>query len=362
MSKKTNPIWHWLGGWGVTQKGGPTSGNWGHAGVKGQHGGSAPKSGPGAAMSLATGRDWQERQAAAGEAAALRERMLAEYDDLEGRLDASRSTQLYYYDRAREYSEKELDPLNDQRQALVKAQKWGTPEYKRVNAEYVEKYKEWEKLHQKYVDAVDEGRDLATKKLTVGLDVLEVPKDKQANVTLSSHIKIGRDEAQAGLDIFNRLCGTGTVDGEKVQVVRNKNSRSSYSLQFDKAMLGYQIKGGGMIKLSKNAHRSTMLHEMGHWLEDHDPEVRRKAAAFLASRTRGESVQKMADLRPRSNYKPYEVTKPDEFMSPYMGKQYAGATEIISMGIEYILTKPVRFAKEDPKYFDFMIKVLRGKG
>lgn len=45
-------------------KGGPTSGNWGHAGRPGKKGGSAPKSGMGAAMSLRTGRDWQVRQAA----------------------------------------------------------------------------------------------------------------------------------------------------------------------------------------------------------------------------------------------------------------------------------------------------------
>lgn len=39
-----------------TYKGGPGSGNWGHASVKGSHGGSAPKRGIGSGMSLATGR------------------------------------------------------------------------------------------------------------------------------------------------------------------------------------------------------------------------------------------------------------------------------------------------------------------
>lgn len=35
----------WFNGWVVTRKGGPTSGNWRHDGVKGQHGGSAPGGG-----------------------------------------------------------------------------------------------------------------------------------------------------------------------------------------------------------------------------------------------------------------------------------------------------------------------------
>lgn len=43
-------------------KGGPGSGNWGHAGVKGSRGGSAPKSGMGSAMSLASGPTARIRQ------------------------------------------------------------------------------------------------------------------------------------------------------------------------------------------------------------------------------------------------------------------------------------------------------------
>lgn len=43
-------------------KGSASSGNWGHAGRQGKRGGSAPKSGVGAAMSLRTGADWQTRR------------------------------------------------------------------------------------------------------------------------------------------------------------------------------------------------------------------------------------------------------------------------------------------------------------
>jgi len=46
-------------------EGGPGSGNWGHAGIPGQRGGSAPKSGAGAAMSLKTGKTAAVRQSAA---------------------------------------------------------------------------------------------------------------------------------------------------------------------------------------------------------------------------------------------------------------------------------------------------------
>ncbi len=44
-----------------------------------------------------------------------------------------------------------------------------------------------------------------------------------------------------------------------------------------------------------------------------------------------------------------------------MGKIYPhGATEIISMGLEYIWRKPAAFAQQDPDYFQFIWGVLRG--
>ena len=35
------------------------------------------------------------------------------------------------------------------------------------------------------------------------------------------------------------------------------------------------------------------------------------------------------------------------------------ASEVISMGVEYLYGNPVKFAKDDPDYFDFMFEVLR---
>jgi len=56
------PLREWWEGKEIGEKGGPGSGNWGHAGRPGMVGGSAKRS---VAMSIRTGRDWQERQQAA---------------------------------------------------------------------------------------------------------------------------------------------------------------------------------------------------------------------------------------------------------------------------------------------------------
>jgi len=72
----------------LTEKGGPGSGNWGHAGVKGQRGGSAPKSGWGSAMSLATGKDWEQRQRQAKQQALM--------DQARSVMDAEKVTEDYF--------------------------------------------------------------------------------------------------------------------------------------------------------------------------------------------------------------------------------------------------------------------------
>ncbi len=37
------------------------------------------------------------------------------------------------------------------------------------------------------------------------------------------------------------------------------------------------------------------------------------------------------------------------------------ASEIVSMGVEYMYSRPIEFAAKDPDYFDFMFNLLRGK-
>lgn len=104
----------------------------------------------------------------------------------------------------------------------------------------------------------------------------------------------------------------------------------------------------------------TMAHELGHWIEWGDPNVRQSVQDFLNRRTMGEQPQKLADLFPGYGYRDNEIVKLDKFAEPYMGKIYAhGSTEILSMGIEQLYRDPIGFAKSDPDYFDFIITVLQ---
>jgi hypothetical protein len=129
---------------------------------------------------------------------------------------------------------------------------------------------------------------------------------------------------------------------------------------------GYQVPGTGHIFLHpKESTSRTALHELGHWIETFNPEMNQACIDFLNKRTAGETAEKLSKLVLGSNYADYEIAKPDKFISPYMGKIYkdaAGktyATEILSMGLEYLWFDPLEFARRDPEYFDFIYKLVK---
>lgn len=108
------------------------------------------------------------------------------------------------------------------------------------------------------------------------------------------------------------------------------------------------------IMLDRGDGPKVIMHELGHFIEGTDNDVRLDARAFLRRRTKGESAEWLGD-----HYDKHETAKRDKFLRPYMGKIYRDYTEIISMGMEYLYMDPYELADKDPDYFDFMINVLR---
>lgn len=116
------------------------------------------------------------------------------------------------------------------------------------------------------------------------------------------------------------------------------------------------------IFLDPDSRPSTAIHEFGHSLETL-PEVQEAANGFLFSRTGSEPAKHMG-----KGYGKSEVGRDDDFgkafgaSARYVGKHYSGTgdTEIISMGVEKMFSKPVEFARDDPEYFKFIVGVLDG--
>ena len=131
------------------------------------------------------------------------------------------------------------------------------------------------------------------------------------------------------------------------------------------------------------------VHEMGHAMSDSSEELLQDAVDFLYYRTKDYDLVKLSDAYPGHGYGAGEVTRVDEFLHPYMGKEYSSprryakrnwgehstfvqspynvddiiaGEEIVSMGIQYIFENSIILAQRDPEYFDFIFNKVMYRG
>lgn len=153
------------------------------------------------------------------------------------------------------------------------------------------------------------------------------------------------------LTFFNRLTSAGVLDFPD-------NAR--ISLRFIRGRAAYDP-NLRLIYFSPDAPSSTFVHEIGHWLEDNSGFVRDRSRTFYRQRTEGEGTSWLGE-----RYRTDEYTKRDKWIDPYVGRWYADnegrqtATELASMGLQYLYADPFRLAKEDPWYFRWLYDTLRG--
>ena len=181
---------------------------------------------------------------------------------------------------------------------------------------------------------------------------IKEPQISQQNGGKSSELEINRVEVlKRGIEEFKQLVGVSTLDEKTLKVVSTERGRSFYR---DRS---------NTISMANDTSIPVVIHESGHWLEESDLGINKKARDFLERRTAGEQWQKLSALTGNANYADTEIAKPDKFLHPYMGKKVNSASnsEIISMGLEYMYRDPARFAKKDPEYFAFIHDTMRGK-
>ena len=80
--------------------------------------------------------------------------------------------------------------------------------------------------------------------------------------------------------------------------------------------------------------KTTPYHEIGHMVEHFNKDALRLSLEYRNIRVQGEHLQYLSELL---NYKGYgrELTYADNFINPYIGKDYGEhASEILSMGLE----------------------------
>jgi len=246
----------------------------------------------------------------------------------------------------------ETDKGHDElRKQIGKIHSKADPAYKAFN-------KEWNRLNALRVKSLraKEAAKHGIHRRARGLIYQDTPGTSKAGGVSPSIVnnKVRNAQLNEARDSFNRMIGAGTeLDDVKINAT-TKRGRA------------YHVEGRG-IYYSASDDIGIIIHEMSHALEYASPRVHREAVAFLNRRKKpGEKLRRLKDLKPGSSYKAHEVCFPDEFKNPYTGKIYGStaspsSTEIVSMGVEAMYRNPLKFAKDDPDFFDFIYRLLRDR-
>jgi len=184
------------------------------------------------------------------------------------------------------------------------------------------------------------------------MDITRVESPSRGKIGKRKGEKLHEKTINDGMEGFNSLVHdnpfVGTVDVNGLPL----GGRANYNLQ-------------NQININAMDSRSVFIHEMGHYLEDVDPNVLGLSKKFLERRTAGESAMSMGDATGNPNYSSGEITKKDRFQNPYIGKIYKSkwgvtvATEIMSMGLQMFYEDPAKLARLDPDLFDHVYAVAR---
>ena len=113
----------------------------------------------------------------------------------------------------------------------------------------------------------------------------------------------------------------------------------------------------GVLNVGHGFGRGTLFHEMAHLLED-DEKIKAAAMAFRDRRRESPALYKLSELVPGSNYKGDEKAYKDNWIDPYVGKDYRDtATEVVSMGMQHLTSFPAMFALQeaDPEHLAMIL-------
>jgi hypothetical protein len=235
------------------------------------------------------------------------------------------------------------------RSELWKHKKERTKLQKRINKLEDEARKELEsetpaefnpvyKFHGKYIGQVDISAGY------INLQVVEGEHDYSQD--LSDYTR-GFIESE-----LNEIGKIASVYGDSdIRVGESPAGRAYYSTKRDALHITnvspYNVRNAKLI-------RGQLAHELGHWIENHSNNLWKRAKAFLDKRTAG---KKITEYKGRDT----ELVIKDKFIEGYIGKIYQdGATEIISMGLEYLFNNPYKLATGDPEMFDLVLSIVQG--
>ncbi len=229
---------------------------------------------------------------------------------------------------------------------------------------------------QKEIDAIEKTRE----EVKVKQKALEAERDSKVLTLITSH-------DGAAFPVSDVPAGFKSSDGplapvSGVNIERLKEAREwlgKVVTKGDAPDVAIQVGEGpgyrahcarDYMQIKTGEKTDVIVHEYGHAIDEHitvgtDKAVRR-SYEFLMHRVGDE---KKVDLKAKfgcgdpgeMGRKDRFTTVFDEYSAHYVGKDYGtGATEIVSMGLQELYNDPVRFAKNDPEFFKFILGIADG--
>lgn len=102
---------------------------------------------------------------------------------------------------------------------------------------------------------------------------------------------------------------------------------------------------GFLTIVTNGVRKTTPYHEIGHMVEWANPDLVRIEKEWVEQRTQGEKFVRLSDIFKDPRYHETEITRPDDFISPYIGKHYDESAEVLTMGLQGIFVPESKFTK-----------------
>ena len=206
-------------------------------------------------------------------------------------------------------------------------------------------------LGAKVLEATEAARDFNAAQKQKCFDAIKIPKESRNTLVIFSGNFLEVSRAANKADSFVRdLVHKDIWCKAEIAVDHNpKVTRAS--------CMGVQL------NVKSNSTSSTIVHELMHAVEHANVKILAKSFAFLQKRAGSERPKRLSVICKDPRYNDNEVAFEDSWKklgtTPYAGKVYQNATEVLSVGAERLMQDPIEFAERDPEYFDFILNTLQ---
>jgi hypothetical protein len=184
---------------------------------------------------------------------------------------------------------------------------------------------------------------------------LESALGKPAPANFDDYTTENREQIEAAKQWLSNV--VGMVSNEPCVIRQLKLGEGYYG-----GSRSYFVPSQNTMYLAEGAPSSVVVHEWGHYVENERPVVLHACVEFMSRRyqqavrsgiAQDYDIKPLRDLTRIGSYEPHEVAFRDRFMDPYVGKLYdrGQATEVMSMGLEYLYRDPLRFRQYDPDHY-----------